>query len=123
MSRRRSFRWLTATQHGAFKLYDEITLIAENITVDELGIASKTYTRTDTLCEVNSVTRQEFFEAGRNGLNPEYEMTVFFGDYNGERIIEYNGEQYGVYRTYRAGDYMELYVERKGGLVVGNESI
>ena len=61
-------------------MWDEITLIAENITVDELGMSSKTYTRTDTLCEVNSITRQEFFEAGRNGLNPEYEMTVFFGN-------------------------------------------
>jgi SPP1 family predicted phage head-tail adaptor len=104
-------------------MWDEITLIAENITVDELGMSSKTYTRTDTLCEVNSITRQEFFEAGRNGLNPEYEMTVFFGNYNGERIVEYKGEQYGVYRTYRTGDYMELYVERKGGLIVGSESI
>lgn len=102
-------------------MYDEIVLIAEKITRDSLGMNEKTYERTTTLCEVNSITRQEFFEAGRNGLNPQYEMTVFAGNYNGERIIEYKGEQYGVYRTYRTGDYMELYVERKGGLV-GTES-
>ena len=93
-----------------------LRLIAENITVDELGIASKTYTRTDTLCEVNSVTRQEFFEAGRNGLNPEYEFTVFVGDYEGERLCAYDGQNYAIYRTYLGrNDTIELYAERKGG--------
>ena len=104
-------------------MYDEITLIAEKITVDSLGMSSKTYTRTDVLCEVNSITRQEFFEAGRNGLNPEFEFTVFSGDYHGERIVEFKGDQFGIYRTYKSGDYMELYAERKGGLVVEPHSI
>jgi hypothetical protein len=68
------------------------------------------------MCQVNSVTRNEFFEAGRNGLNPEYVFRVFFGDYDGERIVEYKGKRYGVYRTYHGrNDMMELYAERKGG--------
>lgn len=103
-------------------MYDQITLIAEVISKDSLGMSEKTYSRKDVLCEVNSVTRQEFFEAGRSGLNPSYEMTVFSGDYSGEKVLEYKGEQYGIYRTYRTGDYMELYVERKGGLV-GTQSV
>jgi hypothetical protein len=41
---------------------------------------------------------------------------VFFGDYDGERLLEYNGKRYGIYRTYHGrGDQIELYVERKGG--------
>ncbi len=103
-------------------MYDQITLIAEVISKDSLGMTEKTYVRKDVLCDVNSITRQEFFEAGRSGLNPSYEMTVFFGDYAGEKVLEYKGEQYGIYRTYRTGDYMELYVERKGGLV-GTQSV
>ena len=103
-------------------MYDQITLIAEVISKDSLGMSEKTYPRKAVLCEVNSVTRQEFFEAGRSGLNPSFEMTVFSGDYSGEKVLEYKGEQYGIYRTYRTGDYMELYVERKGGLV-GTQSV
>jgi hypothetical protein len=68
------------------------------------------------MCRVDSVSRNEFVEAGRNGLNPEYVFRVFFGDYGGERIVEYKGKRYGVYRTYHGhNDMMELYAERKGG--------
>lgn len=67
-------------------------------------------------CNVNSVSRNEFFEAGRNGLNPEFVFTMFFGDYEGEHTLIYNGLAYAVYRTYRGrNDTIELYVERKGG--------
>ena len=53
------------------------------------------------MCQVDSVTRSEFFEAGRNGLNPEFVFRVFFGDYEGgERLVEYRGKRYSIYRTY-----------------------
>jgi hypothetical protein len=65
---------------------------------------------------VGSITQSEFYEGGRNGLNPEYRFTVFFADYEDETIIEYKGKRYAVYRTYLArNDRLELYVERKGG--------
>ena len=67
-------------------------------------------------CNVASVTANEFFEGGRNGLNPQFRMTMFNGDYNGERILEYSGSRYAIYRTYLArNDQLELYVERQGG--------
>ena len=68
-------------------------------------------------CSVSSVSATEFFEGGRNGLNPEYRITVFFGDYNGETMLEYQGKTYAIYRTYYGKtDNLELYVERKGGI-------
>lgn len=97
-------------------MYDEITLVEETNTQDSIGMWNKVYTDHKVLCEVHSVTRQEFFEAGRNGMTPEYQFTVFGADYNGERVVKYKGDTYGIYRTYRSGDYMELYVERKAGL-------
>ena len=67
-------------------------------------------------CQVDSVSREEFFEAGRNGLNPEYRFTMFAPDYQGEEVVEYNGLRYGIYRTYQPRtDIIELYVQRKGG--------
>lgn len=93
-----------------------ITLIAETITQDELLIEHTIETEREVFAQVESVTSSEFFEGGRNGLNPEYRFTVFFGDYQGERIVEYQGLRYAVYRTYQErNDNLELYCERQGG--------
>lgn len=94
-----------------------ITLIKTNEqTQDANGVWHKTQTERQVFCQVNSVTRSEFFEAGRAGLNPEYEFTLFFADYEGEELIEYKGKRYAVYRTYIGrNDIIELYTVRKGG--------
>lgn len=93
-----------------------LTLIAQTNTKNEYGVTQKTVSPRDVFCKVQSVTRTEFFEGGRNGLNPEFQFTVFSGDYDGETLCEYNGNSYGIYRVYRTDDdYIELYAERKGG--------
>ena len=96
---------------------DVLILINDTSTKDPNGIYHKNETRRQVMCQINSITRQEFFSAGRNGLNPEMEFTIFAGDYLGERTVEYHGNGYGIYRTYivPGTDYIELYVERKGG--------
>ncbi len=95
---------------------DVINLIAVTTARDECGVMRKTETSKQVFCRVDSVTASEFFEGGRNGLNPEYRMTMFRHDYDGEPIVEYNGQRYSVYRTYIGrDDTIELYVERKGG--------
>jgi len=95
---------------------DLITLYADTITYDDYGVPVKTRSSRDVFCKVDSVTRSEFFDAGRSGLKPEYRITMFFGDYEGETLVGYNGRMYSVYRTYQAKtDIIELYVERKNG--------
>ena len=95
---------------------DIVNLYSDSIQYDDCGVAKKTRTAKQVYCNVGSVTRSEFFEAGRQGLNPEYRITMFFGDYNGETVVGYNGKMYSVYRTYQAKtDIIELYVERQGG--------
>lgn len=93
-----------------------LTLISETKVQDANGVWQTTRQERDVFCQVDSVTRAEFFDAGRNGLNPEYRFTMFFGDYNGERTVKYDGKAYGIYRTYHGRtDTIELYAERKGG--------
>lgn len=95
---------------------DVIKLISTERTQDSFGRWVMHPVEKEVMCQVDSVTRAEFFEAGRNGLNPEFRFTMFYGDYSGEEIVEYKGETYAVYRTYlRRTDVIELYVERKGG--------
>ena len=95
---------------------DVLKLFTTTYTNDKYGVPKPVNEAVEVFCERKSVTRSEFFNAGRNGLNPEYVFTVFKGDYNGETVLEYDGKTYSVYRTYETDDdYIELYVQRKGG--------
>ena len=96
---------------------DVITLISCTRAQDANGVwRDGEATRREVFCSVQSVSRSEFFQGGQNGLKPEYMFTVFFGDYEGEDTVEYNGVVYSVYRTYHARtDELELYVQKKVG--------
>lgn len=97
---------------------DVLYLCTENTAKNKYGVTVPTAepTQKEVFCECHEITRAEFFEAGRNGLNPQFMFTVFAGDYDGETECFYNGLKYSIYRTYRTdSDYIELYVERKGG--------
>lgn len=93
-----------------------IYLVTESFTADSYGVLQPTTTKTLAYANVTSVSAAEFFEGGRNGLNPEFRITMFGPDYNGAEIIEYNNVQYAIYRTYQArNDKIELYVEKRKG--------
>lgn len=93
-----------------------ITLVKETQVKNDFGVYEPVSETRDVFCQVRSITRSEFFDAGRNGLNPEFEFDVFFGDYEGERTVIYKDQRYAVYRTYQARtDVLELYVQREGG--------
>lgn len=95
-----------------------LTLIAESYEQDALLVMRKTETRRTVYCDVRSVTQSEWFEGGRNGLNPEYRFTMFAPEYHGESICEFNGIRYTIYRTYLARNEMiELYVQKEQGNV------
>lgn len=93
-----------------------ISLISETHTKNAYGIETTTESSRDVYVNVQSVTRQEFFDAGQAGLQPQYEFVMFRPDYEGEKIVEYKGKRYIVYRTYaRKDDNLELYVEERAG--------
>jgi len=95
---------------------DVVELLSVTKTQDALGVWRETVGSRQVFCQVDSVTRAEFFEGGRNGLNPEYRITLFFADYAGETMLRYGSQTYVIYRTYHGrNDTLELYVERKGG--------
>ena len=99
-----------------------IYLISEEYTEDAYGVLKPTQTRRQVFCNVSSVSASEWFEGGRNGLNPEWRFTMFAYDYQGEEIVEYSGVQYSIYRTYRArNDTIELYVQLRKGIQHGDE--
>ena len=101
---------------------DVIQLICAEYAKNEYGVDRPSESCREVFAQVSSVTRSEFFEGGRNGLNPELRFVIFAGDYNGEQTLEHAGRRYGIYRSYfiPGSDYVELYAERKGGLNGGN---
>lgn len=94
-----------------------LTLVSVTYTTDALKQQVPQETTRDVFCNVSSVSAQEFFDAGQAGLKPEWRVTMFEPDYNGETITELNGVRYSVYRTYLGkNETIELYLERKAGV-------
>lgn len=95
-----------------------INLIQETPrTQDAIGQFISHETSRQVFCDVRSVTRNEWFEAGKDGFNPTFVFVMFAPDYQGEKIVEYNDRRYGIYRTYVGrNERIELYAEEKGGL-------
>lgn len=93
-----------------------IYLISEQFEPDLMNIYESSEVKRKVFAQVDSVTGREWFEGGRNGLNPELRIRMFRPDYNGEQILEYNGVRYEIYRTYETrDDGIDLYVQRRVG--------
>ena len=101
---------------------DVIKLIKTNPYQSPSYVWTSAETSTEVFCDVRSITQTEWFEAGRNGIvHPAFLFIINRNEYDNEEIVEYNGQRYGVYRTYAAkNEDLELYCEAKGGLHDGN---
>ena len=104
-----------ATRFGVVEMSDVLTLISKAITLDDYGNETVQESENTILCEVYSISQTEFYSAANTELNPEFRFNIFFGDYKGEDLCKFQGQRYAIYRTYRSGDTLELYVERKIG--------
>lgn len=71
----------------------------------------------DLLCEMESVTRSEWSTAQQAGFDADYRVTLFYLDYSGQRTAIFHGKRYAIYRTYRDGERVELYLGTRVGEV------
>lgn len=96
-----------------------IYLISFTKEQDASGVWRKTEHKRKVYVNVKSANASEFFEGGRNGLNPSFTFTMFSYDYKNETVVEFRGNRYSVYRTFIVSnnDSIELHVERQGGTV------
>lgn len=95
---------------------DVAYLVSESYAQNDYGVIEKTTQKRRIFCNVTSVNSQEWFEGGRNGLNPQYRFIIYSFEYLGEQIIEYRGVNYSIYRTFiRNTDELELYAEKRKG--------
>lgn len=93
-----------------------VYLVSETYEKNEYGVYVSSAEKRKVFANVTSVSADEWFNGGRNGLNPELRMEVFAPEYHDEEIVEYNGQNYAIYRTYLTRyNTMELYVQKKKG--------
>lgn len=97
-------------------VYDhELVLLGSGYTEDELGNHIPNDTKRPVLCKVESVGRNEFYSAASSDLRPEIVFTIHKYEYEGERKVKFEGQQYSVIRTYATGiEEIELTCERVG---------
>lgn len=92
-----------------------INLIALDNAMDKYGVQAAAETVRPVFCQLDGVTRSEFFNARRSGIRSEYKFRLFATAYQGETLLEYGGRRMSVYRVYPDGDYLELYAGRYEG--------
>ena len=93
-------------------------LISRTFTFDDYGNQIPTETKTLIPIEVHSISRNEFYKAGEQKLNPELMVTTAAINYNGEEVIEINSVTYAIYRKYwdEFSDEVELYLRKEVGV-------
>ena len=90
---------------------DVITLIQQNRSVDDYGDPVITETARDVFAKLGSIGQKEFYQAHAVGLQPEIKFILAdYLDYDGEELVQHNGQRYRVLRTYRKGQELEITV-------------
>lgn len=100
-------------------LYNEIvTLITETFKEDDIGQYIPTENKMEIFCRMESISKNEWFDAGRNGLKPQLKVILPEYNYEATEKVEYDGERYSVYRMFRnqKTNEVELYLEKKAGV-------
>lgn len=90
-------------------------LITKTYIQDDLGQFVPSTEELEILVNEKSVTRQEWADAGRLGLSAQFTLETASVNYSGQESIKYNGEMFSIYRTFKIGDKIELYLTKKGG--------
>ena len=94
----------------------KIALLQTTYTQDDVGEWVETTEAVNVFAYVSSVTMSEFYQAGIQGLKPEYRFLIWQTEYDGEETLKYNDVVYTVYRTYLRDDgRIELYTTLRKG--------
>lgn len=98
-------------------MYEGIaTLKKEVITKDKYLNEIKSYEDHQVFVKPRSIYASEFYQAASSGLKPSVKLVIAnASDYDGEKLVEYEGILYSIIRVYRHKDSIELTCEEKVG--------
>lgn len=99
-----------------------IKLVGKSFVQDTIGQYRPTESLREVYCDVRSITRAEWYDAGRKGFQPDFSIVMFAPDYEGEDELIFDGRRYSIYRTYIGqNETIELYCQSIGGLKQNGE--
>lgn len=91
-----------STRIGVVAVYDDVaTLVSYGAsTFDEYGNESIATEKTEVYVKSRGVYQAEYYNAAQLGLKPSITFEISNReDYNGEKVVEYNGRVYTVIRA------------------------
>lgn len=88
--------------------------------LDDIGNPKFEEDPAEVWADVTSPSRAEVAAAGTMGLKAAAVVKVHATDYTGQTAVEIGGDRLTVYRTFRKGENVELYVTEKGGEANGH---
>lgn len=95
-----------------------IYLISKTYTQNAFGQFEETEKERKVFCNVRSISRAEWYDAGRIGFNPDITFNMFAPDYHGEEVVRWKDTKYKIYRTYIGqNEIIELYCQKIGGIL------
>lgn len=97
-----------------------VNLVSISTSKNAFGEDIDAEVQTQVFASINDVGRAEFFRAAELALAPQFIARTAAINYSGQRILDFNGQRYAIYRTYLDGDDVELYCEKKAGLKDGD---
>ena len=93
---------------------DILLLISQTSSTDEFGDPIIQETSRQVFCRKASIGQKEFYQAHALGLQPEMKFVLADHlEYQGEALVEYEGQRFRLLRTYRTGQELELTVYRE----------
>lgn len=98
-----------------------IKLVAESTSKNSYGAIVKSESSRTVFCQRKSVGRADFYGGMQAGLSLSHVFLTNKANYNGEEILEYEGDRYAIVRTYETdSDMMEIHAGRKVGVADGS---
>lgn len=74
----------------------------ENQTTNDIGdlVSNITYGK-EVFCDEKSIKASEFYQAQAVGMKPEVTLEIMLVDYEKEKYVIYENEEYTILRTYK----------------------
>ena len=85
-----------------------------NKTTDDIGDVIETIVYDKEIyCNEKSIRASEFYQAQAVGMKPELTLEIVLADYDKEKYVQYEDEEYTVLRTYKtSAERIELTLVR-----------
>lgn len=98
-------------------MFDEIAYLCSSvITQDEYLNEKEVFREREVFVEPRSVGTSEFYRAATTDFHPDIKLVLAdYYDYEGEKVVRYDGKLYDVIRTYERYNRLELTLQERMG--------